>query len=111
MSKGFELKFNCTGCAGCCKRVGQVIDKLTKKEFPYGVKEDGSCDQLLPDGKCNVYDTRPAICRVAKMYHVIGKTKGMTKREFFLQEAKTCNTFVEQDGLPEHFKIDLKQYQ
>jgi Fe-S-cluster containining protein len=35
--------------------------------FPFNAREDGSCEKF-EDGQCSIYDDRPEVCRVDKMY-------------------------------------------
>ncbi len=75
----------CASCKGatCCTYVTQQIDTpRSKREFSdllwqvshQGVQAfrdegtwyllfEGRCTQLLPDGRCGIYETRPHICR------------------------------------------------
>jgi Fe-S-cluster containining protein len=74
----------CLACTQCCHYVAIEIDEPESREefdnirwylYHPGIEifvdhEDTwnvlihtTCENLLPDGKCNVYDTRPVICR------------------------------------------------
>lgn len=104
------LKFNCSGCGACCRRVGGAIETMQKLGFPYGVKENGECEQLDENNKCKVYDNRPAACSVEKMYQTFHEPLGKTRSEIFRMESTICNTFMIQDGIDEKYLIDLTQY-
>ena len=110
---GKKIEFSCTGCGACCRRVGKILPELKDKgiPFPYEAKEDGSCEMLGEDNKCKVYDNRPDICIVEKQYKKVWKPKGVSRKEAFLQEAKICNIFVEEDGLDDKYKVDENLYQ
>ncbi len=106
------MNFQCTQCSSCCRRVGDNLLSHQKNGFPYGVKEDGrTCEKLTDDGKCSVYENRPEMCSVEKMYEKVHSKSGKTKKEVFLMEATICNSFIKEDGLDEKFLIDLTQYQ
>ena len=53
------MTFPCVGCGACCVGIGHLSAELG--EF---LKPDGSCKHLSPDNQCEVYETRPTICRV-----------------------------------------------
>ncbi len=107
-----SLKFDCTGCGSCCRRVGDNLAAHQKAGFPYGVKEDGrTCEKLEEDNKCTVYENRPEMCSVEAMYYKVHSKSGKTKKSVFLMEATICNSFIKEDGLDEKFLIDLTQYQ
>ncbi len=54
--------FICTKCGLCCKN----IDKIEElEEFDDGT---GRCIYLSDDNLCMIYDRRPDICNVEKMY-------------------------------------------
>ncbi len=106
------MKFNCSGCGSCCKRVGANITLLKSLGFPYGVKADGrSCEMLTDDNKCSVYLNRPDICNVDKQYYINPANKGKTKKEVFLQESIICNKFMDEDGVDIKLRVNEKLYQ
>jgi Fe-S-cluster containining protein len=74
----------CVKCSGCCRYVSVEIDKPKTKEqidtYVYYILHRNvqiyidndkkwnilfitPCSELLPDGRCNIYLTRPQICR------------------------------------------------
>jgi Fe-S-cluster containining protein len=66
----------------------QFLQKATD-EFPYGVKEDGSCEKL-EDNRCTVYDNRPLLCdidRLAKQADL-----PMSRIEWYSMSYQGCNT-------------------
>ena len=95
-----ELKFPCSGCGCCCKRVGMVKQFLIEEEFPYNAKEDGSCEMLI-DNKCSVYDNRPDICDVYKMF----LKSDMDIKEYYKVNIEQCNKFMDEDNIPLNFRI------
>lgn len=52
----FPGRFKCSGCGECCRHISDVLP-----EFDTG---DGVCCHLNGDGKCDIYETRPLLCRV-----------------------------------------------
>jgi Fe-S-cluster containining protein len=112
--------YACSGCGLCCKNVGAVKEALRKiessdckivkafKDFPYDVKEDGSCEKLNNEGGCEVYNDRPLCCRVEDMYKLW--SDDMTKKEYYHLQAKTCNKMIREEGLPDKYLIDIKKY-
>ncbi len=114
------MKFNCTSCGLCCKKLGQAIAAAKSRkepseidalflEFPYPPKPDGSCFMLKNDGSCSIYNERPLICDVDKMYEKFYKPH-MSKKEHYRLNAWTCNQMINEAGLPKEYLIDEKRY-
>lgn len=92
------MKFKCDSCGACCKEVGNVIknallntemDKNIRNEilaFPYSFDNNGVCS-MLKDNKCTVYDERPTICSVDKMYDYY---KEFPKQVYYTETYKMC---------------------
>ena len=102
--------FPCTGCGACCKRVGNLEAHLVKDDqesmlyFPYSWDENGVCENLnLEDNSCKVYETRPTICNIDKMFQFV--QNGMSKKEFYDVNIFLCNKMIDEDGLDEKFKV------
>lgn len=119
---GNDTKFGCTGCGLCCRYVGKAIENASLmpepyaselKNFPYKAKKDGSCEMLNEDNKCSVYESRPLLCNIQEMFE---KYKGQgpmpnDKKEYYLQEAKSCNSMIKQSGYPDNFIVNETQYE
>ena len=105
-----NIKFACSGCGLCCKNIGKVPEIAREHGFTYDLKEDGSCEMLDESNQCKVYNTRPDICRVDRMYEILHKPLLKTRKEIYLQEAQICNTFIRDKNLDEKFLINLNQY-
>lgn len=105
------LKFQCSGCGSCCRRVGSAIENMKDLGFPYEAKEDGSCEMLDENNQCKVYENRPDVCSVEKMYKILHEPLGKKREEIFRMESEICHKFIEEDGLDEKYKIDLTHYQ
>lgn len=94
------MKFACTGCGVCCKKLNKILDNFEtiqdpfiKKEalkFPFKTNEDGSCEKLI-DNKCSVYNKRPRLCNVSAMHQKYYRKLGITEKEFHNGQAKACN--------------------
>lgn len=100
--------FPCTSCGCCCKR----IDILKRSEevndpesvFYFSYKEtNGVCENLTPDNRCGIYETRPLICNVTRL----AETLELDKTTFFQQNALACNIFMDEDQIHESFRITI----
>jgi len=60
-----RTEFPCTKCGACCRSVGSVLAILTGGVIRPG--RDGVCGHLTPDNQCNIYESRPLLCRVNSM--------------------------------------------
>ena len=85
--------FPCTSCGACCSSIEGI-------EFLKDFNSDGTCSMLV-NNKCKIYENRPLLCRIDESYDQYFSTF-MTKDEFYIQNAKACNT------LQEKLNIDLK---
>jgi Fe-S-cluster containining protein len=95
------MKFLCSQCGACCRNI-------SKLGLPHN--GDGVCSYLNREtNKCSIYETRPDICRVDKMFENYFKPK-MSKKEFYKINTKACHTLIDKDGLDESFKIDIEEY-
>ena len=79
-------------------------------DFPYRANKDGSCEKLGEDGKCTVYENRPLVCNISGMFKKFWSI-GLTRKEHYLVEAKSCNSLIRENGLPDKFLVDESQYQ
>ena len=101
-------KFPCVGCGICCKKVGPLVkSERYKGQFPFQIKDDGSFEKLGDDGKCTVYNERPPICKVSHWYYMDGNSNRMTKKEFYKDNARQCNTWMKEEGYNEDQLIDV----
>lgn len=86
------MKFPCTSCGACCRRVHLV------PKFPEPIKSDGSCIHLKDDNTCAIYDTRPLICNIDKFFDAVLSDK-MERKEFYDMNMKVCEQYQKEDGL------------
>lgn len=75
------MNFPCAQCGNCCRNVGKqikfarlarqngddspIIDEMLA--FPHKLNDKGECENLV-DNKCSIYETRPDICDVNKLW-------------------------------------------
>ena len=97
-----SIKFQCSGCGACCKRAG-LMGMMPQRE-------DGACIHLTSDNKCSIYDERPEICNVYKMFLRNGKKAGMTEVEYYKFGNNICNQWIKEDGIPDSYLIDIGKY-
>ena len=106
-----QNKFPCTGCGCCCKRVKNVLEtwgsEISDPEhilhFPYQIDESGKCEMLDDDNKCKVYENRPMICNIDSIKELFD----FPEKEFYELNAKFCNQFMAEDGIPEELRFNL----
>lgn len=101
------MDFPCSKCGACCRRMG-TIGLMPSKE-------DGSCIHLQDDNRCAIYATRPTICNVHDMFDVRDKQfklrkKGYTREDYYAVGSQWCNKMMDEDKMPEHYRIDMKVY-
>lgn len=75
--------FQCTKCGICCKN----IDKIPElEEFHTG---NGICIHLTSNNGCDIYQNRPTICNVEKMYELKYR-RFMSKEEYERLNMEGC---------------------
>jgi Fe-S-cluster containining protein len=84
------MKFPCIKCGLCCQSL-KNIHFLT--EYDSG---DGVCRYLFGN-LCSIYDKRPEICNVERMYYLYFK-KTMNENEFIIANLKSCLQLAEKKG-------------
>jgi hypothetical protein len=93
--------FPCTGCGLCCQNISN-IEEL--KAFDLG---NGVCKYF--DNKtnnCLIYENRPDICRVEKMFDM-KYHQYFTKKEFYLKNAEVCNQLQEIANLDKSYNVKI----
>ena len=89
--------FNCTACGHCCAQINRLLDfdwanhwpwmqKLVD-DFPYAVREDGSCE-MLNGTLCSVYEDRPLLCSIERTADEVDI--GMSKQQWFMVNEQSC---------------------
>ena len=85
------MNFPCSQCGGCCRHVN--LSELTV----YLDRGDGMCRHHNPETNlCTIYDTRPEICRVDKLYEQYFQEK-MSWKEFVDLNLIACQQISEME--------------
>lgn len=80
-------EFPCTKCGACCKLVPDaVLDIFSLPKSP-----TGGCGYLKQDNSCSIYDNRPDICNVTKMWKKYHSSK-MSWDEYIKVSLEACAT-------------------
>lgn len=58
---------------------------------------DGVCKHLNKDNKCNIYEQRPLICNVQRVYECFFKDK-MSIDEFFKMNENACKQLKQMEN-------------
>lgn len=74
--------FSCDRCGLCCRMLRQVPQLAA---FDRG---DGVCRHLTENNLCEIYDSRPDICNVEKMYPAFASQ--MSKDEYYRKMTEAC---------------------
>ena len=83
--------FLCDKCGLCCQHIPE-IEEL--KNFHNG---NGICIHFDKESyKCKIYETRPNVCRVEKMYDLVYHKEFKTKEEFYTANMTICNILKKQ---------------
>lgn len=75
-------KFNCSMCGECCRHIENIPDLSTYN------RGDGVCINL-ESNLCRIYENRPDICNVEKMYDIKYK-EYYTREEFYKINENVC---------------------
>lgn len=104
-----DIKFPCSGCGCCCKRLNIVVANIEKLDdenkeilkFPYNYP-NGICENLTEDNKCSVYENRPLICNFDKFSEFYAQDKP----SFYNEIIKSCNKMMDEDNIDNSFKLN-----
>lgn len=75
-------RFECDCCGLCCRLIGNVPQL---KHFDRG---DGVCVHLTADNLCDIYDNRPEVCSVERMYSRFADK--LTKDQYLEAMTRSC---------------------
>ena len=64
------IVFLCQACGACCRVI--------------------SCKYLTSDNKCSIYEKRPIVCRVDKMFEITGGGTIMDRKEYYKLSKLFC---------------------
>jgi Fe-S-cluster containining protein len=103
--------YPCTGCGACCHRIGNIVESWGLKDlpedddmhFPHGYNDTGKCEMLDRDNKCLVYDNRPTICNVEKMFALMD----IPRETFYKLNINACNNMMDEDNIHIDYRIKL----
>jgi len=91
--------FPCTACGLCCQNISNIIEL---KDFDLG---NGTCKYFNHiDNNCSIYENRPNICRVDKMFDMF-YSKQYTQEEFYIGNANVCNALQDKYKINKSFKV------
>lgn len=79
-------KFGCVSCGACCRGVIHIPGV-----FEEPINPDGSCSHLTADNRCDIYETRPRICRIDE-YDVAAL--GLTKEQWHDANYESCEQLI-----------------
>lgn len=117
------MNFPCTGCGLCCKHIGPIIRMAQKAvednaandllqmiaEFPYRFDAAGRCEKLLGNNQCSVYQNRPLVCSVEKVWLKF-HAQTIDQRDYFKLAAQQCNSIMIEAGEDDSYLIDIDKY-
>lgn len=93
--------FPCTNCGLCCQNISLVKEL---KEFDLG---NGVCKYYDEVSKnCLIYNERPDICKVDKMYDLIYH-KEFSRKKFYKLNAQVCNSLQEKYSISTIFRVKI----
>ena len=96
-----DRSFPCNSCGVCCKQLAHIPELSS---FNRG---DGTCIHLSGT-TCSIYETRPEICSVDKMYEAVYH-KEMSREAFYLANLRVCKQLQTEAGLPESQHVKLPE--
>ena len=85
------MRFHCDKCGLCCRSL-KFVPQLAA--FDRG---DGVCRYLTGSNLCQIYDTRPDICNVDKMYALFASE--MSKTVYYTIMEQACALLKKKKGL------------
>jgi Fe-S-cluster containining protein len=115
-----DKPFPCSGCGVCCLHIKDNIENaiallLTgdpRKElleemaaFPYKYDEAGRCEMLGDDHRCKVYENRPDVCQVSKVWERF-YSESLSRPEYYRFTAALCNSLITEAKADDKFLID-----
>lgn len=95
------MSFPCSGCGLCCKKISEI---QALKMFDTG---SGVCLHLSSEGQCNIYETRPEVCRVGEMYEKHYKDS-YSRNSFYEMNAIICNDLQQKNKLDTKFRVKIR---
>lgn len=88
--------FPCERCGACCRAVTPEMAKLAG--LP--VAESGrGCAHQAGDDLCEIYSTRPALCRVVEMFPLAHERLGLEWQDYAYRNKAACQMLREREAL------------
>ena len=67
------VKFPCTNCGACCTNIHENWAGYERFRDDGWILPNGACKNFnVTTRNCNIYDSRPDVCRVDRMQHIVG---------------------------------------
>ena len=82
--------FDCTKCGACCRHIAGVLPD-------FDLDDDGICRYLTKDNLCRIYDNRPFICNVDRIYNDLFEGS-IDRKEFYKTTKEACKILQAQEG-------------
>lgn len=94
------MSFACHQCGSCCRQLGTALATAAAlpagtglhaagAAFPHAVRPDGSCSQLRADHRCGVYENRPLLCDVDRLFDALA-VPGLCRADWHALNAAGC---------------------
>jgi len=95
--------FPCSGCGLCCKHIESITEL---KDYDLG---NGVCKHLdVITNSCAIYDSRPDICKVDKMFDM-EYHKYFSKKDFYVKNAEVCNSLQKIHKVDKSYRVKIKE--
>ena len=96
------MTFPCTKCGACCKMAAMMNLVPTDGK--------GNCVHLTKDNECSIYDRRPEVCNVSRMFKKHKKNgvipKKLPKKDYYRHNAELCNSWMDELDIPKEKRIE-----
>jgi hypothetical protein len=80
-----QIKFPCSRCGACC-RLAFLVPESVRGDVVIP-NEKGVCIHLRKDNTCDIYESRPKMCKVDAM-----RPPDVPPMEWYSKSLKACNT-------------------
>lgn len=88
--------FPCERCGACCRTITPGFARVAGVPL----SEDGKrCAHQQADGLCEIFSTRPALCRVEAMFLLAQERLGMGWSEFVVKNRSACRELRMREAL------------
>lgn len=81
-------------------------DVMEVAGFPFSFDSKGACEHLKEDNSCGVYDQRPDICRVEKVWEK--HHPDLSREQYYRSAAMVCNSMMVQAGVDDRYLIPIQ---